>query len=536
LGNFSLQTLVTNEGPYRVSDTPEDIENLDGVGMDIPVPTDPVSEIIMVGALPPSEPYSTSSNYSIQSPGASITTNPSISAEEGANGIASSSPVINSVNTPQVTLKDRLSQLQHSLSLINAERDTLLTQIKSLRRTSQKADASLRAEIEILKRTSEKHSAFEVRGKQKVLALQEAVKRAQIAARESEVLRVEVEEETLVISEKKEEKENELHKVMSEAGSITREKECLVEKEKKRMEGMRNELAGLSGKLDRLAGKREKMEGAVLPELEKKVSDVERELEEVEQEVANFEMQERTRMQLEETYMPFQQQRRRQNSVGPIGRPITIQRPSFHEFTSTTAWTPAISTLNANRQIQTRTHQTHTPRSQSLHTHHPPPGFPHRRSSLKSTSVSASGSPSSSTSSPSTSATTLNTSAEQPLSAASITTNLTSSPKSMSSRSSPGVSPAAPPYTHSMLSTRAPAFEPSSTRGGTKTSGLVYAFPRVHGSTPAPSQIPAPVGAGRPWRRSIGTSPGVDLNLNSKSGGTAGWGNATVTSSGMQLR
>lgn len=515
-----------------MSDAPEDIENLDGVGMDIPVPTDPVTETIMVGALPPSEPYSTLSNLSIQSPGTSITANPSISAEEGPNGIAS---VINTVNIPQVTLKDRLSQLQHTLSLINTERDTLLTQIKLLRRTSQKADASLRAEIETLKRTSEKHSVFEVRGKQKILALQEAAKRAQIAARESEGLRVEVEEETLVISEKKEKEESELHNVMNEAESITREKECLVEKEKKRMEGMRNELSGLSGKLERLAGKREKMEGAVIPELEKKVSDVERELEEVEQEVANFEMQERTRMQLEETYVPFQQQRRRQNSVGPIGRPITIQRPSFHEFTSTTAWTPANSTLNANRQIQARTHQTHTPRSQSLHTHLPP----HRRSSLKSTSVSASGSPSSSTSSPSTLATTLNTSAEQPLSAsstASITTNLTSSPKSMSSRSSPGVSPAAPPYTHTMLSTRAPAFEPSSTRGGTKTSGLAYAFPRVHGSTPAPSQVPAPVGAGRPWRRSIGTSPGVDLNLNSKSGGMGGWGNATVTSSGMQLR
>ena len=523
-----------NEEPYRVSDTPEDIiENLAGVGVDIPVPTDPVSEIVMVGALPPSEPYSTSSNFSIQSSGASITANPSISTEEGANGIASSSsPVMNSVNIPQVTLNDRLSQLQHTLSLINAERDTLLTQIKSLRRTSQKADASLRAEIETLKRTSEKHSAFEARGKQKVLALQEAVKRAQIAARECEDLRVEVEGETLVISEKKEEKENELDKVMNEAESIKREKESLVEKEKKRMEGMRNELSGLSGKLDRLAGKREKMEGSVLPELEKKVSDVERELEEVEQEVANFEMQERTRIQLEETYMPFQQQqRRRQNSVGPIGRPVTIQRPSFHEFTSTTAWTPANSTLNANRQIQARTHQTHTPRSQSLHTHLPPPGLPHRRSSLKSTSVSATGSPSSTTSSPSTSVTTLNTSAEQPLSGASTTTNLTSSPQSMSSRSSPGVSPAVPPYTHSVLSTRAPAFEPSSTRGGTKPSGLAYAFPRVHGSTPAPSQVPAPVGAGRPWRRSIGTSPGVDLNSNSKSAGTAGWGN-----SGMQLR
>lgn len=514
--------------------------------MDVPVPTDTVAESIMIGidkhnvlSPPPSELYTSSLFFHNQSTGASIVTDPSLSTEEVANGFTSS-PII----TPQVTLKDRLSQLQYSLSLINAERDTLLTQIKSIRRSSQKADASLRAEIETLKRTTEKHSVFELRGKQKMLALQEAVKRAQISARESEDLRVDVEEETRAISEKKDEKENELHRVMDEAESIKRERESLVEKERKRVESMRSELSGLNGKLERLVGKREKLEGAVLPELEKQVNEVERELEEVKEEVAIMEKEQRTQMQLEETYLPFQPQRKRQNSVGPIGRPITVNRPSFHEFTSATVWNPSNLNLNANQLTQARTHQTHTLRSQSLNTHILPPGLPHRRSSLKAASVSVSGSPSPSSSSPSALATTSNSSAafEQPHSAPSLTTNLTSSPKSMSSRSSPGMAPA-PPYTLSTLSTLAPAFEPSSTRGSSKNPGL-FPHPPISSSTSAPSQVPAPVGAGRPSKRSIGASSSAGMganakeqdNSNSKVGGPGGWGGTAVTSSSMQLR
>ncbi|KAG6856511.1 hypothetical protein H0H87_003704 [Tephrocybe sp. NHM501043] len=111
----------------------------------------------------------------------------------------STSPNRTLPNTPPtttvaLTIEDRLSHLQHTLSLVNAERETLTTALKSARRDSQKADAALRSEIETLKRASEKHVAGDHRAKQKILSLQEAVKRGQTATRETEQLVEELEQ------------------------------------------------------------------------------------------------------------------------------------------------------------------------------------------------------------------------------------------------------------------------------------------------------------------------------------------------------
>ena len=61
--------------------------------------------------------------------------------------------------------------------MLNNEHATLTASLKSARREAQKADAALRSEIDTLKRASEKHVQQEARAKQKVLALQEAVRR-----------------------------------------------------------------------------------------------------------------------------------------------------------------------------------------------------------------------------------------------------------------------------------------------------------------------------------------------------------------------
>ncbi|KAJ3480477.1 hypothetical protein NLJ89_g12276 [Agrocybe chaxingu] len=194
--------------------------------------------------------------------------------------------------TPQITLEDRLNQLQHNLSVVNQERETLLASLKSSRRDAQKADAALRSEIDTLKRTSEKNSAAELRGKQKVLALQEAVKRAQNATKETEEMALQVESEVPGLTKRKEEKEAEHMRMKAQADKVRKKRCSLEEKERKKMDAMRAELTGLTNKLERLGGKREKLEKTVIPDLEEKLRSVAQEIEQEEEALANLEMEE----------------------------------------------------------------------------------------------------------------------------------------------------------------------------------------------------------------------------------------------------
>ncbi|KAF9041190.1 hypothetical protein BJ165DRAFT_1331525, partial [Panaeolus papilionaceus] len=181
-------------------------------------------------------------------------------------------------SAPPITLEERLAQLQHTLSVVNAERESLLASLKSARRDSQKADSALRSEIDTLKRTSERNTAAELRGKQKVLALQEAVKRAQNSVRETEDMVKEVEQGLPELNQRREKMEREYEATKAEANRVRKEREEKDGKERKEMEGLKSELGALTHKLERLNGKREKLETSVLPDLEEKLKDVEREI------------------------------------------------------------------------------------------------------------------------------------------------------------------------------------------------------------------------------------------------------------------
>ncbi|KAI1798010.1 hypothetical protein LXA43DRAFT_868620, partial [Ganoderma leucocontextum] len=87
----------------------------------------------------------------------------------------------------------------------------------SARRESQKADAALRAEIDTLKRTSDRHAAGESRARKKVLALQEAVKQTLAAARDIEVLVKDIEAARPALEQRKKEVEREWEQVRGEA-------------------------------------------------------------------------------------------------------------------------------------------------------------------------------------------------------------------------------------------------------------------------------------------------------------------------------
>ncbi|KAF9017159.1 hypothetical protein BDP27DRAFT_1174452, partial [Rhodocollybia butyracea] len=88
----------------------------------------------------------------------------------------------------------------------------------SSRRDAQKADAHLRSEIDILKKSSERFVSSEQRSKQKVLALQEAVKRAQLLTRDlEEKVLVVTNDEVPVLNEEKCKRESEYRQIKDAA-------------------------------------------------------------------------------------------------------------------------------------------------------------------------------------------------------------------------------------------------------------------------------------------------------------------------------
>jgi hypothetical protein len=162
---------------------------------------------------------------------------------------------------PSQTFEDYLASLQLSLSHLQAEHETLSNTLKSSRRDSQRAQAAQRAEISSLKRAAQKHSAGDTRMKQKVRALEEAVKQA-IKCREDveteytvlEAARVEQEADLADASRRFEET-----RVGAEEWRARREK--AEEEAGSRLQGARAELAAVEARLEKLRIKRERLEG-----------------------------------------------------------------------------------------------------------------------------------------------------------------------------------------------------------------------------------------------------------------------------------
>ncbi|KAJ7151188.1 hypothetical protein C8R46DRAFT_1179520 [Mycena filopes] len=328
---------------------------------------------------------------------------------------------------PQLTLEDRLKQLQHTLSLIATERDTLSVSLKTARRDAQKADAALRSEIEILKRASEKHTVAEHRARQKVLALQEAAKRAQLSTREMEALVLEVEAELPALKSQRALKEDSYVKVKDSADRARTDREREAERERRRVELMKGELTGLNNKMERLNGKREKLETAVIPDLEEQLREIELEIERVEADPLGYaaysedapdEGEDESEPFMGYNHGPWRQQTPGLLTRGPAPIPIPIQRPGLTSVSSFNnnnfpQWnapprhqpppappsntTNANANANANTNANTTTSQHHRS-SSSRAARSPvfPQALPQRHSSLKSKSTLTSSSDSSS--------------------------------------------------------------------------------------------------------------------------------------------
>ncbi|KAI0944890.1 hypothetical protein AcV7_001572 [Taiwanofungus camphoratus] len=192
---------------------------------------------------------------------------------------------------PTLTLEDRRHQLTTALSLLTQEHTQLSSALKTARREAQKADAALRAEIDALKRASEKQAATELRARQKVLALQEAAKQTSAATRALDELRADIEAALPALEARRREVEAEWTEVKGQADEVRRGREDAEGRERRRREAMQAEMGGLTSRLEKLNGKREKLEGecGILGELEERLRKLEEERERVESDPYGYE-------------------------------------------------------------------------------------------------------------------------------------------------------------------------------------------------------------------------------------------------------
>ncbi|KIY45069.1 hypothetical protein FISHEDRAFT_5498, partial [Fistulina hepatica ATCC 64428] len=186
-----------------------------------------------------------------------------------------------SMGAPPLTVEERLAQLRRQLVESNDERESLTLSLKTTRREAQKADAALKSEIEILKKASEKHIVSDQRARQKVLALQETVKRALAAAAQMDEERKEIEASLPALRGRRTEREKVSNRIQVEVAGVAKEREQKEDAQKKVMDNLRSELAALGSKTERLTAKKEKLE-ALIPDLESQLRNVEQELEDVE--------------------------------------------------------------------------------------------------------------------------------------------------------------------------------------------------------------------------------------------------------------
>jgi hypothetical protein len=152
------------------------------------------------------------------------------------------------------------------------------------RKESQRAENSTRAEIETLKKATEKQQLNDQRAKQKVLALQEAIKQtisatadieAQASSLEADLPRLRQEEAVL---------ELEHSKLTETATQKEAEIEQTIRTDKKKVADLQVELTSATNRLDKLTAKRDKLVNETIPDFEQQLEQIRKEIEEAEAE------------------------------------------------------------------------------------------------------------------------------------------------------------------------------------------------------------------------------------------------------------
>ncbi|WVQ69543.1 uncharacterized protein L199_007763 [Kwoniella botswanensis] len=184
-------------------------------------------------------------------------------------------PVLNAVDT-------QTAQLRHLIATAHAEKEHLQTQIKEARRTSQRQEAAMKAEIENVKKAIEKAGSMDLRSKQKALATQEQVKQGWAGAESAEKDASDVESGLDTLESKLEALNIEVEAIQLEWKSIKEREEELREKDKKTRLEEDKKLHEVLNKMEKLKSKKSKKQseqeelGKQLKEVEGKIKDVEK--------------------------------------------------------------------------------------------------------------------------------------------------------------------------------------------------------------------------------------------------------------------
>ncbi|OCF44798.1 hypothetical protein I317_01287 [Kwoniella heveanensis CBS 569] len=177
-------------------------------------------------------------------------------------------PVLNAVDT-------QAAQLRHLIATAHAEKDHLQTQIKEARRTSQRQEAALKAEMEAVKKAIEKAGSMDLRSKQKALATQEQVKQGWAGAEAAEKDAGDVESGLDTLESRLEAMRIEVEAVQGEWKAAKEREEDLRERDRKARAEEDKKLGEVVAKIDKLKTKKAKKESEKA-ELEKKLEDLEK--------------------------------------------------------------------------------------------------------------------------------------------------------------------------------------------------------------------------------------------------------------------
>lgn len=179
---------------------------------------------------------------------------------------------------PKAVTEDHITQLRKQLTLVNAERDELISYLKVARRESQRTETILKSEIETLKRASEKHASSEHRSRQKVLALQEAVKQTNAAAGDLEDEIKNVEDTLPALGERARTAQLSYERVKYEVEQTCSELNVAMNSDNQIIQELHGDLTNVCAKLEKVDAKREKLEKDVIPHLEEKLLEIRREI------------------------------------------------------------------------------------------------------------------------------------------------------------------------------------------------------------------------------------------------------------------
>lgn len=156
------------------------------------------------------------------------------------------------------------------------------------RKESQRSENAVRAEIETLKKAAEKQAVADQRAKQKVLALQEAIKQTHSAALDIESQTRALQDELPGITQEVSLVEEDYNTVSETSEKKEAETDLALKADKKRVAEAQAELTSVTNRTEKLTLKREKLAHETVPELEHQLAEVRREIDQLEAQKEQF--------------------------------------------------------------------------------------------------------------------------------------------------------------------------------------------------------------------------------------------------------